>query len=415
MNSTSELIQVNADRLWQSLMDMAQIGPGLTGGTNRQALTSEDGEARQLFQLWCEVEGCTVAIDRVGNMFATRDGIDPTALPVYIGSHLDTQPTGGKFDGVLGVLAGLETIRTLNDHDVQTRRPIVVTNWTNEEGSRFAPSMMGSGVFAGRYDETWVYSRADSEGLLFGDELEKIGFLGSEKLGQRKIHAYFELHIEQGPILEREQTDIGIVTHAQGLTWLKVHLTGKESHAGATPMPGRRDAAMGMARLIQLVNEIALRHGSNSVGTVGQMDIYPNSTNTIPGGATFTIDFRSPSSKALSGMVERFLDEAKSICADSKVEVSTEVLGGFEPVTFDEGCIDMVRKAVDAFGYKACDIVSGAGHDACSVNGIAPATMIMCPCVDGLSHHEAENILQEWATAGANVLMNATFQAADSL
>ena len=245
---------INQVRLWDSIMEMAKIGPGVAGGNNRQTLTDDDAKGRDLFKSWCEQAGMTLGIDRMGTMFATRNGEDPEALPVYVGSHLDTQPTGGKYDGVLGVLGALEIIRSLNDLNIRTKHPIVVTNWTNEEGTRFAPPMLASGVFAGMHDEQWAYDREDIEGKKFGDELVRIGWQGDEVVGNRKMHAFFELHIEQGPILEAEKKDIGVVTHGQGLSWTQVTITGKDSHTGSTPMPMRRNAGLGMARVLELVD-----------------------------------------------------------------------------------------------------------------------------------------------------------------
>jgi len=259
MPAPGENLKINPDRLWDSLMEMAKIGPGVAGGNNRQTLTDEDAEGRALFQSWCEAAGCSMGLDQMGNMFARREGTDPDALPVYVGSHLDTQPTGGKYDGVLGVLSGLEIVRTLNDLGIKTKHPIVVTNFTNEEGTRYAPAMLSSGVFAGIHTQDWAYDRVDSEGKTFGDELKRIGWRGEEEVGARKMHAFFELHIEQGPILEAEAKDIGVVTHGQGLSWTQVTVTGKDSHTGSTPMPMRKDAGLGMGRILEKVNEIAMQ------------------------------------------------------------------------------------------------------------------------------------------------------------
>ena len=283
--TVSSNLRINSERLWTSLMDMATIGPGISGGNNRQTLTDEDAEGRALFQTWCEDAGLRMGFDKMGNMFFRREGTDPEALPVYVGSHLDTQPTGGKYDGVLGVLAGLEIVRTLNDTGIRTWRPIVIVNFTNEEGTRFAPPMMASGVFAGVHDLEWAYDRKDAAGKMFGDELKRIGWIGDEDVGARKIHAFFELHIEQGPILESEQKQIGVVTHGQGLSWLQVTLIGRESHTGSTPMPMRVNAGLGMARVTQLVDDIAWSHAPLAVGAIGHCDIYPNSRNIIPGKA----------------------------------------------------------------------------------------------------------------------------------
>ncbi|MEM7491653.1 MAG: allantoate amidohydrolase, partial [Pseudomonadota bacterium] len=284
MAAAGENLRIDADRLWDSLMEMAEIGPGVAGGNNRQTLTDADAEGRRTFQGWCEAAGCTMGVDGLGNMFARRDGAED--LPaVYVGSHLDTQPTGGKYDGVLGVLGGLELVRTLNDLNIRTRHPIVVTNWTNEEGTRFAPAMLASGVFAGVHEQAWAEDKTDAEGKRFGDELDRIGWRGDEEVGARKddMRAFFELHIEQGPILEAEGVDIGVVTHGQGLSWTQVTVTGKDSHTGSTPMPMRKNAGLAMARILEKVEEIALSHAPHAVGAAGHIDVYPNSRNVIPG------------------------------------------------------------------------------------------------------------------------------------
>jgi N-carbamoyl-L-amino-acid hydrolase len=406
-------LRINSDRLWDSIMEMAKIGPGVAGGNNRQTLTDEDAEGRRLFKKWCEEAGLEVAVDRMGTMFARREGTDPDALPVYVGSHLDTQPTGGKYDGVLGVLAGLEIVRTLNDLGIRTRHPIVVTNWTNEEGTRFAPPMLASGVFAGVHDLEWAYARQDREGKHFGDELDRIGWKGDEPVGQRKMKAFFELHIEQGPILEAEGKDIGVVTHGQGLKWLQVTLTGREAHTGSTPMPMRRNAGLGMARVTELVHEVAMDYQPHAVGAIGHVEVYPNSRNIIPGRTVFTIDIRSPDKKTLDEMDRRIRAGIATICEALVLSHEIEQVGHFDPVTFDKGCVETIRKAAEKLGYSHRDIVSGAGHDACWINRVAPTAMVMCPCVDGLSHNEAEEIYPEWAKAGADVLFHAVVETAE--
>ena len=413
MPTPTDNLQIDGERLWQSLMEMAKIGPGVAGGNNRQTLTDADAEGRSLFQSWCEAAGCTVGVDAMGTMFARRDGTDPDALPVYVGSHLDTQPTGGKYDGVLGVLGGLEVIRTLNDLGIRTKHPIVVTNWTNEEGTRFAPAMLASGVFAGMHELDWAYDRKDAEGKRFGDELKRIGWQGDEEVGARKMHAFFELHIEQGPILEAEGKDIGVVTHGQGLWWLEVTLTGKDAHTGSTPMNMRVNAGLGMARITEAVHRIAMDHQPDAVGAVGQANVYPNSRNVIPGKAVFTIDFRSPDLEKLTSMRSRLEAEAAEIARDLGLGLTIEPTGHFDPVTFDPGCVAAVRNAAERLGYSHRDIVSGAGHDACWINRVAPTAMIMCPCVDGLSHNEDEEITPEWAEKGTNVLLHAVLEAAE--
>ncbi len=412
MSAPGENLRINGDRLWDSLMDMAKIGPGIAGGNNRQTLTDADGEGRHLFQKWCEAAGLTMGVDEMGTMFARREGTDPSLPAVYVGSHLDTQPTGGKFDGVLGVLGGLEVIRSLNDLGIKTRHPIVVTNWTNEEGARFAPAMLASGVFAGVHDQAWAYDRTDAEGKRFGDELVRIGWKGDEKVGARKIHAFFELHIEQGPILEDEGIDIGVVTHGQGLKWLQVTLTGKEAHTGSTPMPKRRNASLGMARVVELVHEVAMDYQPDAVGAVGHIEVYPNSRNIIAGKTVFTIDIRSPDKAVLDEMDERLRGGIENIAEGLDIGFAIEQVGHFDPVTFDPSCVTAIRNAAERLGYTHRNIVSGAGHDACWINKVAPTAMVMCPCVDGLSHNEAEEISKEWAAAGADVLFHAVVETA---
>ena len=406
-------LKINGERLWESIMEMAKIGPGVAGGNNRQTLTDEDAVGRALFQQWCDDANLIMGIDKMGTMFARREGTDLSALPVYVGSHLDTQPTGGKYDGVLGVLGGLELIRTLNDMGIKTKHPIVLVNWTNEEGTRFAPPMMASGVFAGVHTLDWAYSRVDAEGKSFGDEIQRIGWVGEEEVGHRKMKAFYELHIEQGPILEAEGKDIGVVARGQGLNWLQVTLTGRESNTGSTPMPMRRNAGLGMAKITTLVHEIAMSYQPDAVGAVGHCDVYPNSRNIIPGKVIFTIDFRSPSFETQEDMEKRLEEGVAIICKDLDLELEIEKVGHFDPVTFDKECVSTIRRAADRLGYSHRDIISGAGHDACWINKIAPAAMVMCPCVDGLSHNEAEEISQDWAVAGSNVLFHAVLETAE--
>ena len=413
MSSVGKNFRVNGDRLWDSIMEMAKIGPGVAGGNNRQTLTDDDAKGRELFKSWCEKEGLAMGLDTMGNMFARREGTDPNALPVMVGSHLDTQPTGGKYDGVLGVLGGLEIIRTLNDLDIKTKHPIEIVNWTNEEGTRFAPPMLSSGVFASMHTEEWAYNREDSEGKKFGDELKRIGWRGEEPVGERKLHAFYELHIEQGPILEDENVDIGVVTHGQGLNWLQVTLVGKESHTGSTPMPKRVNAGLGMARITQLVDEIALSHAPHAVGAIGHIDVYPNSRNIIPGKVVFTVDFRHPNKEVIQDMEDRMRKGAADIAEKIGLTMDIEKVGNFDPVEFDKDCVEKVRDAAKTLGYSHMNIVSGAGHDACWINRVAPTAMIMCPCVDGLSHNEAEEITKEWSTAGADVLFHAVVNTAE--
>ena len=413
MAAPGENLRINPDRLWSSIHEMAEIGPGVAGGNNRQTLTDDDAKGRELFKRWCEDAGMTVGVDQMGTMFARRAGEDDSLDPVYLGSHLDTQPTGGRYDGVLGVLGGLEVIRTLNDLGIKTKRPLVVVNWTNEEGTRFAPAMLASGVFAGVHDLEWAYDRTDAKGMRFGDELERIGWKGDEKVGDRKIHALFELHIEQGPILEAEGKDIGVVTHGQGLRWIECTVTGKESHTGSTPMKMRKNAGRGLAQITELVHEIAMKHQPNAVGAIGHIDVYPNSRNIIPGKVVFTIDFRSHVLDTLQAMVAELEDKAPQLCEALGISFESTIVGQFDPPAFDETLVSRVRDAAEKLGYAHKDIVSGAGHDACWINRIAPTAMIMCPCVDGLSHNEAEDISKEWAAAGTDVLFHAVVETAE--
>lgn len=413
MAAPGENLRINPDRLWNSIHELAEIGPGVAGGNNRQTLTDDDAKGRTLFQRWCEGAGLTMGLDQMGTMFARREGTDPSLDPVYVGSHLDTQPTGGRYDGVLGVLSGLEVIRTLNDLGIRTRRPIVVVNWTNEEGARFAPAMLASGVFAGVHTLDYAYGRKDPEGKTFGDELKRIGWVGDEKVGARKMHAYFEYHIEQGPILEAEDKQIGVVTHGQGLWWLEFTLTGKEAHTGSTPMNMRINAGLAMARILEMVQTVAMDNQPGAVGGVGQMFFSPNSRNVLPGTVRFTVDIRSPEQKKLDAMRARIEAEAPKICEALGVKCSVEPVGHFDPVTFDPQLVDRVRKAAEKLGYSHMNIISGAGHDACWMARVAPATMIMCPCVDGLSHNEAEDISKDWAAAGADVLFHAVVETAE--
>ena len=406
-------VRVNGPRLWDALMEMAKIGATPKGGCKRLTLTDLDKQGRELFRGWCEKEGCLVEVDEMGNMFATRAGDDPSLAPVLMGSHLDTQPTGGKFDGVLGVLGALEVIRSLNDLKIKTRRPIMVANWTNEEGSRFAPAMVSSGVFAGAYTKEFAYSREDAEGKTLGDELARIGFKGDKPVGGFPIHASFELHIEQGPILEDENIDVGVVTHGQGQRWYEIKLTGFESHAGSTPMRRRKDALLGAARIVELVNSIGLSKAPLAMSTVGMLNPYPNSRNVIPGEVFMTCEFRHPLDATLTEMDKSLREGVEEIAANIGLACDLKQVFYYPPVPFDEGCVAAVRAGAQRFGYSHRDIVSGAGHDACYLARVCPTSMIFTPCVDGISHNETEDIKQDWSTAGANVLMHAVLEKAE--
>mgnify|MGYP000616262948 CR=1 FL=1 len=413
MTKPADNLRINGERLWDSLMEMAKIGPGLRGGNNRQTLTDDDKKGRELFIRWCEDAGCTTVVDTMGNIFARREGTDPSLPPVMVGSHLDTQPTGGKYDGVLGVLSGLEILRSLNDMGIKTKHPIEVVDWTNEEGSRYAPAMLSSGVFAGVYTQDEAYALVDRDGKAFGDELKRIGFVGDEPVGQRPLKAFFELHIEQGPILEAEGYDVGVVTHGQGQRWFDIKLTGFESHAGTTPMPRRKDALVGASKLVVAVNEIALANAPHAVGTVGVLDPYPGSRNVIPGSVSMTVDFRHPDDAVLLSMANALREKIADVCAEHKLTDETKEIFYYAPVAFDEACVSAVRSAAERLGYKHRDIVSGAGHDACYIARVAPTSMVFCPCVDGISHNEDEEISREWASAGTDVLFHAVVETAE--
>jgi beta-ureidopropionase / N-carbamoyl-L-amino-acid hydrolase len=406
-------IRIDGGRLWDSLMEMAKIGATPKGGCKRLTLTDLDREGRALFISWCKAAGCSVAIDEMGNLFARRPGIEDGLPPVMMGSHLDTQPTGGKFDGVLGVLGALEVVRSLNDLKIKTKRPIEIANWTNEEGSRFAPAMVSSGVFAGVYTKDFAYACEDQEGKKLGEELTRIGFKGDEPVGKRKVHAFFELHIEQGPILEAENFEVGVVTHGQGQRWYEIDLTGFESHAGSTPMPRRKDALLGAARIVELVNRTALSQAPLAVGTVGMLNPYPNSRNVIPGTAFVASEFRHPDDAVLSAMDASLREGVEGIAKEIGLTYEIRQIFYYKPVAFDKDCVAAVRRAAQHFGYTHRDIVSGAGHDACYIARVAPTSMIFTPCVDGVSHNEAEDIKPDWATAGANVLMHAVLEKAE--
>ena len=388
-------------------MEMAKIGATAKGGVCRLALTDLDREGRDLFVRWAKEAGCTITVDRMGNVYARRAGRDDTLAPVMTGSHADSQPTGGKFDGIYGVLGGLEVIRSLNDHGIETDRPIEVVIWTNEEGSRFAPAMVSSGVFAGVFTLEYGLSRADVDGKTMGQELARIGYAGDAPVG-KPIHAAFELHIEQGPILEAEGKTIGVVTHAQGQRWYEVVFTGQESHAGPTPMPRRRDALVGAARVIELVNRIGHQFAPYACATVGMLQVHPNSRNVIPGRVFFTVDLRHPEDAVLAKMDAALREGIAKIAAEAKVEVSKlEQIFYYAPITFDGDCVASVRAAAQRFGYSHRDMVSGAGHDACYLAKVAPTSMVFVPCIGGISHNEIEDATPEWIEAGANVLLHA--------
>jgi N-carbamoyl-L-amino-acid hydrolase len=402
-------IAINAERLWDTIMETARIGATPKGGVCRLTLTDLDREVRDWFRAACEQAGCTVTIDDMGNMFARRPGRDNSLPPVAIGSHLDTQPTGGKFDGIVGVLSGLEVLRTLNDVGYETNAPIEVINWTNEEGSRFAPAMVSSGVFAGVFDRAYAYARQDREGKRFGDELVRIGYQGSEPCGHHKLAAHFELHIEQGPILEAEGKTIGIVTGVQGMRWYEVTVTGAEGHAGSTPMKLRRDALLAAARMVDAINAVGHAHPPG-VSTVGLLESRPNSRNVIPGSVFFTIDLRHPDDAEVAAMERDVERELRSIAERSGVDIAFVRVWDSPAVHFHPDCIAAVRCAAEATGQPAREIVSGPGHDSAYIARVAPTSMIFVPCEDGLSHNELEKAEPEHVAAGANVLLRAVLE-----
>ena len=417
MNSFAQPLQSNAplinrDRLWQSLMDLARLGATVKGGVCRLALTDLDRQARDLFVQWCEAAGCSVSVDAIGNIFARRPGRNPALPPVMTGSHIDTQPTGGKFDGCFGVMAGLEVIRTLNDLKIDTEAPIEVVVWTNEEGSRFPPCMMGSGVFAGKFDLQDTLDKQDDQGLSVGAELRRIGYAGSRAVLGHPVGAYFEAHIEQGPVLEDRATTIGVVMGCLGQKWFDLTLTGVEAHAGPTPMHLRKDALVGAAEVVSAVNRIAHQQQPHACGTVGCLSLRPGSRNVIPGQVQMTIDLRHLHADKLQAMVDevRGVIEASAACHGLTFELTATA--DFPPLDFHPVCVNAVRDAADALGLSHMDIVSGAGHDAIFVAELGPAGMIFVPCEGGISHNEIENAAPDDLAAGCAVLLRAMVNAA---
>ena len=400
-------LKIDGDRLWQSLMAMAKIGATEKGGNCRLALTDLDRAGRDLFIGWAKAAGCTIGVDQMGNIFARRPGRNDALPPVLTGSHLDTQPTGGRFDGVYGVLAGLEVVRSLNDAGFETEAPVEVVVWTNEEGSRFPPPMIGSGVFAGVFDLEYGLNRPDLEGKTIGAELQRIGFAGDQPCGGRTVGGYFEAHIEQGPILEAEQKTVGVVTGAQGQRWYEITVTGQEAHAGPTPMTRRRDALVGAARMIDAVSRIGHANAPYACATVGFAQVSPNSRNTIPGKVFFTVDFRHPEDATLTAMDKALRDECQAIADKIGLSVEVKEFWYFPPTPFDTDCVAAVRAAAAGAGYPHMDIISGAGHDAVYMARVAPTAMVFVPCENGISHNEVENARPEDLAAGCDVLLQA--------
>jgi N-carbamoyl-L-amino-acid hydrolase len=405
-------LRINGSRLWTSLMDLAQIGATDKGGVKRLALTDLDRQGRDLVIGWAKDAGLSVTVDQIGNVFMRREGRNPSLPPIVTGSHIDTQPTGGKFDGNYGVLAGLEVVRTLNDHHIQTEAPIEVAFWTNEEGSRFVPVMMGSGVFCGAFSLDTAYAARDVEGKSVGEELQRIGYKGDEVPGQHPIGAYFETHIEQGPVLEDADKVIGVVPAVMGLSWYDCIVSGMEAHAGPTPMHLRRDALQVATRIMQEVVAIADRYPPYGRGTVGMVQVFPNSRNVIPGQVKFSIDLRNVNDELLGtmhGEITAFIDKTRQ---ESGLSIELQRVSYYPPCPFHPDCVDAVRAAAARLGYSTMDVVSGAGHDAIYVARLAPAGMIFVPCKDGISHNEIEDAQPAHLEAGCNVLLHAMLERA---
>ncbi|MYM57867.1 hydantoinase/carbamoylase family amidase [Vibrio sp. OCN044] len=405
-------LRVNGDRLWQSLMEMAQFGLTEKGGCARLAATELDGKARDLFVDWCKACGCTVSVDKMGNIFARREGKNNSLPAVATGSHLDTQPTGGKFDGVFGVLAGVEVLRTLHDNNIVTETPMEFTVWTNEEGSRFQPAMQGSGVYVGRFNLETELNKTDVDGIRLKDELEKIGYLGKDEPGSRNIGAFFETHIEQGPILEDQGKTIGVVRLGQGIRWYNVTIKGRESHSGTTPMYLRNDAMVASAKIITEVEQIANRY-ENGLGTVGFMQVFPNSRNVIPGEITLSVDLRNPNADTLAEMDSVFTKYCESVAKEREIQIDIDPFWYFAPVEFNAS--DDVKSAAEKLGYSNMDIYAGAGHDACYMADLVPTGMIFTPCENGISHNEIENTSPQECEAGANVLLHTMLEASERI
>jgi N-carbamoyl-L-amino-acid hydrolase len=400
-------LRINGERLWSRLMEMARHGATAKGGVCRLTGSDEDKAGRDLFVAWCEAAGCSVTVDKIGNIFARRAGRDDSAGAVLAGSHLDSQPTGGRFDGIYGVLAALEVVETLNDHGIETGAPVEIAAWTNEEGARFAPAMLGSGVFAGVFELDWTLAIQDKEGKALGEELARIGYAGEAAPGDRRIKAAFEVHIEQGPILEREQKTIGVVQGVQGMRWYDLVIEGQEVHAGPTPMEGRRDPFQGLMNILPDIYAIAKDRAPWGRATCGDIAALPGSRNTVPGRLTTAVDLRHPDQDTLVEMDQAMQASVERHCAELGLAGRVDTIWDSPAVTFDPACIEAVRAGVAATGYTAMDIVSGAGHDSVYLARIAPVGMIFVPCEGGLSHNEAENATPEDIAAGCDVLLHA--------
>lgn len=406
------VLAVNNSRFWNRLMEMARVGGTEKGGVCRLALTEEDRIGRELFIKWCEQAGCTVTVDELGNIFARREGRDPELPAVLIGSHLDSQPTGGKYDGALGVLAGLEVLETLNDYDVETECAVEVVSWTNEEGARFTPAMLASGGYAGVFSKDFVENRRDENGVRFIDALEAIGFKGKRKLGSGTYKASLELHIEQGPVLEAEEVPVGIVTGVQGIRWYDLQVNGSEAHAGPTPMSYRKDPVKDLLPVLSEIYAMADAFSPHARVTIGSLKSVPGVRNTVPGELKVTVDLRHPETDVLNTMHDRIQQIVQKHNAAARSSFVLSEVWYSPPVYFDKACIDALQNAVEANGAKAMKMVSGAGHDSVYLSKVMPAAMIFIPCKDGLSHNELEHIEREHAVAGANVLLNAALELA---
>jgi N-carbamoyl-L-amino-acid hydrolase len=388
-------------------MELAKIGGTAKGGVCRLALTDLDKQGRDLVVGWAKAAGMTITTDKIGNVFMRRAGKNDALPPIMCGSHIDTQPTGGKFDGNYGVLAGIEVVRTLNDRGIETEAPIEVAFWTNEEGSRFVPVMMGSGVFAGAFSLETAYAAKDTAGKTVEEELRRIGYVGDEEPGKHPIGAYFEAHIEQGPVLEDAGKTIGIVTGVLGLRWYDCVVTGMEAHAGPTPMALRKDALQIATRIMQETVAIAHRYPPYGRGTVGFVQVHPNSRNVIPGQVKFSIDLRNVDSERLDAMDKEIRAFIEATSKESGLPITIEQVSYFPPCPFERGCVDAVRSGAETLGYSAMEAVSGAGHDAVYMARLAPAGMVFVPCKDGISHNEIEDAKPEHLEAGCNVLLHA--------
>lgn len=411
MEMMSKPLRVNGARLWQSLMDLAAIGATPKGGVCRLALTDLDRQARDLFVHWAKEAGCTVRIDAIGNIFARRAGRNHALPPVMTGSHIDTQPTGGKFDGNYGVLAGLEVLRSLNDAGIETEMPIEVVVWTNEEGSRFVPVMMGSGVFVGAFTLPEVLAQQDSQGISVEHALSSIGYAGPPTAAP-PVHAYFEAHIEQGPVLEANDCVIGVVQGALGQRWYNVVINGMESHAGPTPMALRRDALLAASELTLAINRFALDRLPHARGTVGAMDVFPNSRNVIPGRVTMTVDLRAPDDAMLLAMDTALRQTCASIAEARQLTIELDQVVYFPPQPFTPKLVEGIRSAAQAQGYSSMDVISGAGHDAVYLARVAPTAMVFVPCAGGISHNEVEDAEPAHLEAGCNVLLQGMLNSA---